>query len=71
MLAASDGVGAEKIRFYQRKGLLDTPMRDAGIRRYGSEDVRRLRFTRQLERLAHECGSGAKGPCPILSSFEG
>ena len=119
-LAAAGGVGVETIRFYQRKGLLDTPTRDGGIRRYGSEDVRRLRFIRQaqgagftleeikellaldasedrprarelarsriaslnakidellrardaLERLAHECGSGTKGPCPILSSFE-
>ncbi|MFL6781182.1 MAG: MerR family DNA-binding protein, partial [Sphingomicrobium sp.] len=91
-----------------------------GIRRYGSEELRRLRFIRQaqgagftleeikelldldasedrgrarelanarvkaldariaelkrardaLQRLAKECGSGTKGPCPILTSFE-
>jgi MerR family transcriptional regulator, mercuric resistance operon regulatory protein len=22
-----------------------------------------------LKRLAHECGSGSPGPCPILTSF--
>ncbi|TFI59619.1 MerR family transcriptional regulator [Sphingomonas parva] len=48
-LAAAGGVGVETIRFYQRKGLLDTPTRDGGIRRYGSEDLRRLRFIRQAQ----------------------
>src|SRR3712207_5501803 len=48
-LAAAGGVGVETIRFYQRKGLLDTPGRHDGIRRYGSEDVRRLRFIRQAQ----------------------
>ena len=118
-LAAAVGVGVETVRFYQRRGLLETPTRDDGIRRYGSEDVRRLRFIKQaqaagftldqikelldldasddrsraralanerlvtldariaelrqardsLKRLAHECGSGSPGPCPILTSF--
>lgn len=48
-LAEAGGVGVETIRFYQRRGLLDTPTRDNGIRRYGSEDVRRLRFIRQAQ----------------------
>ena len=119
-LAGAGGVGVETVRFYQRRGLLDTPTREAGIRRYGSDDVRRLRFIRQaqaagftleeikelldldasedrtrarqldnervaaldaritelkqardaLKRLAKECGSGAPGPCPILTSFD-
>ena len=119
-LAAAGGVGVETIRFYQRKGLLGTPARDGGIRRYGSEDLRQLRFIRtaqsagftleqirellhldssddrdrahalanariaaldariaelleardSLRRLAGECASGGKGPCPILQSFE-
>ena len=118
-LATAGGVGVETIRFYQRRGLLETPTRDDGIRRYGSDDVRRLKFIRQaqaagftlekikelllltratidpafvssqrsaylhwtridelkqardaLKRLAHECGSGSAGPCPILASFE-
>jgi MerR family mercuric resistance operon transcriptional regulator len=48
-LAAGGSVGVETIRFYQRKGLLDTPTRESGIRRYGSEDLRRLRFIRQAQ----------------------
>jgi len=48
-LAAAGGVGVETVRFYQRKGLLDTPSRAGGIRRYGSEDLRRLRFIRQAQ----------------------
>ena len=48
-LASAGGVGVETIRFYQRKGLLGTPTRDGGIRRYGSEDLRRLRFIRQAQ----------------------
>jgi MerR family mercuric resistance operon transcriptional regulator len=48
-LAAAGGVGVETIRFYQRKGLLAEPTRESGIRRYGSEDVRRLKFIRQAQ----------------------
>jgi MerR family transcriptional regulator, mercuric resistance operon regulatory protein len=49
MLAAAAGVGVETIRFYQRKGLLNEPTRESGIRRYGSEDLRRLRFIRKAQ----------------------
>ena len=119
-LAAGGKVGVETIRFYQRKGLIETPTRESGIRRYGADDLRRLRFIRQaqaagftleeikelldldagedrdraralatsriealngriadlerardaLQRLAAECGSRSKGPCPILASFD-
>jgi MerR family mercuric resistance operon transcriptional regulator len=48
-LAAAGGVGVETIRYYQRRGLLGTPTRDREIRRYGSEDLRRLRFIRQAQ----------------------
>ena len=48
-LAAAGSVGVETVRFYQRKGLLQTPTRESGIRRYGSDDVRRLRFIRQAQ----------------------
>ena len=48
-LAAGGGVGVETIRFYQRKGLLGTPTPESGIRRYGSEDLRRLRFIKQAQ----------------------
>ena len=48
-LAAGGNVGVETIRFYQRKGLLETPTRESGIRRYGSEDLRRLSFIKQAQ----------------------
>jgi MerR family mercuric resistance operon transcriptional regulator len=48
-LAGAGGVGVETIRFYQRRGLLETPGRADGVRRYGSQDVRRLRFIRQAQ----------------------
>ena len=39
----------ETVRFYQRKGLLAHATRDDGIRRYGSDALRRLRFIRQAQ----------------------
>ena len=48
-LAKAGGVGVETIRFYQRKGLLEEPDREGGIRRYGTQDVRRLKFIRQAQ----------------------
>jgi MerR family mercuric resistance operon transcriptional regulator len=54
-LAREGGVGVETIRYYQRRGLLQTPDRPesggsgGGIRRYGAEDVRRLRFIRSAQ----------------------
>ena len=48
-LAAAGGVGVETIRFYHRRDLLRTPARGGGIRHYGRDDVRRLRFIRQAQ----------------------
>ena len=48
-LVTEAGVGVETIRYYQRRGLLETPTRDREIRRYGSNDLRRLRFIRQAQ----------------------
>ena len=46
-LAKAVGVGVETVRYYQRRGLLPEPARPPGeVRRYGEEDVRRLRFFR-------------------------
>ncbi|MDB5696215.1 MAG: MerR family transcriptional regulator [Sphingomonas bacterium] len=53
--AREGGVGVETVRYYQRRGLLATPERpngagaNGGIRRYGPEDVRRLRFIRYAQ----------------------
>ena len=48
-LAREGGVGVETIRYYQRRGLLALPRRGDGIRRYGSEDLRRLHFIRTAQ----------------------
>ncbi|MDB5680912.1 MAG: MerR family transcriptional regulator [Sphingomonas bacterium] len=51
-LAASSGVGVETVRYYQRRGLLAEPARDdfyGGVRQYGEEDARRLRFIRTAQ----------------------
>jgi MerR family mercuric resistance operon transcriptional regulator len=43
------------VRYYQRRGLLETPKRpggashSGGVRRYGEEDVRKLRFIRSAQ----------------------
>ncbi len=53
-MARNGGVGVETVRYYQRRGLLDTPGRggrglNGGVRRYGDADLRRLRFIRQAQ----------------------
>jgi MerR family mercuric resistance operon transcriptional regulator len=53
--AREGGVGVETVRYYQRRGLIDTPDRPegfgsaGGFRRYGADDVRRLRFIRSAQ----------------------
>ncbi|MEQ7873393.1 MerR family transcriptional regulator [Sphingomonas sp. ASV193] len=50
-LAKGAGVGVETIRYYQRRGLLAVPEREAGsIRRYGQDDAARLGFIRSAQR---------------------
>ena len=54
-LAAAGGVGVETVRYYQRRGLLPTPVRSGGdgwgggIRRYDADDLRRLKFIRAAQ----------------------
>ena len=54
-LAREGGVGVETVRYYQRRGLLDTPERPNGggstgsVRRYGPDSVRRLKFVRSAQ----------------------
>lgn len=51
-LAAQAGVGVETIRYYQRRGLLARPTADNGAyRRYGADDLARLRFIRHAQTL--------------------
>lgn len=48
-LGAAAGVGVETVRYYQRRGLLAVPPRAGAVRRYGPEDLRRLRFIRRAQ----------------------
>jgi MerR family mercuric resistance operon transcriptional regulator len=48
-LGAAAGVGVETVRYYQRRGLLAVPASAGSVRRYGPEDVRRLRFIRRAQ----------------------
>jgi len=49
-LAKEGGVGVETVRFYQRKGLLETPRGAASAgRHYGESDARRLRYIKQAQ----------------------
>lgn len=65
-LASAGGVGVETIRYYQRRGLLTEPVRPGGsgmaggIRRYGSEDIRRLRFIRSAQTAGFTLGQIAE-----------
>jgi len=54
-LARAAAVNVETVRYYQRRGLLREPERPggegplAGFRRYGPDDLRRLRFIRSAQ----------------------
>lgn len=52
-LARSAGVGVETVRYYQRRGLLPDPRPQrtgaSGIRHYGLDEARRLRFIRSAQ----------------------
>ena len=49
-LAEAGGVGVETVRYYQRRGLLPTPPRgSSAIRRYGDDDIKRLRFIKSAQ----------------------
>ena len=51
-LARAAGVNVETVRYYQRRGLLREPRRPpGGVRRYGEEDLARLRFIRRAQAL--------------------
>jgi MerR family mercuric resistance operon transcriptional regulator len=51
-LAMQAQVSVETIRFYQRKGLMHEPERLLGsVRRYGQQDLGRVRFIKSAQRL--------------------
>lgn len=47
------GVGVETIRFYERKGLIEQPVKPeiSGYRTYPEETIERIRFIRQAQEL--------------------
>ncbi len=47
------GIGIETVRFYERRGLIDQPLKPAagGFRDYPQETVSRLRFIREAQEL--------------------
>ncbi|KQY27284.1 MerR family transcriptional regulator [Caulobacter sp. Root1455] len=55
VLARAGGVGVETVRYYQRRGLMPEPPRPVGpglgggVRRYGEDEVRRLRFIKSAQ----------------------
>lgn len=51
-LAETAGVNIETIRYYQRRGLLDEPVKPlGGHRRYSGDDVKRVRFIKRAQAL--------------------
>lgn len=48
-LAQAADVGVETVRYYQRRGLLETPSPATGMRRYDAAHVDRLRFIKRAQ----------------------
>jgi MerR family mercuric resistance operon transcriptional regulator len=67
-LAKQAGVNVETIRFYQRRGLLAEPVKPLkGIRHYTEQDVRRVRFIKEGQKLGFSLDEVAE----LLSLEEG
>ncbi len=51
-MAAAAGVGVETVRFYEKRGLVEQPVRrGSGYRVYHPEDVTRIRFIKNAQAL--------------------
>lgn len=51
-VARRAGVGVETVRFYEREGLLEVPVRRAsGYRQYSEEAIKRIRFIKRTQQL--------------------
>ncbi len=56
-LARRAGVPIDTVRYYERNGILPPPERQSsGYRRYGDDDVSRLRFVRRAKGLGFTLG---------------
>jgi MerR family mercuric resistance operon transcriptional regulator len=51
--AQQAGVGIETIRFYERRGLIEQPLkpRDGGFRAYSPEQIKRIKFIRRAQKI--------------------
>lgn len=47
--AATANVGVETVRYYLRQGLLKAPAQGTGVRKYGEEEIRQLKFIRKAQ----------------------
>ena len=60
-LARQAGVNVETVRYYERRGLIVQPPRPPnGVRRYGAEALRRLRFVKRAQQLGFSLEEIAK-----------
>ncbi len=50
-LAQAAHVSVETVRYYERRGLLEQPVRGPGYRQYSDDDLRRLEFVRRAKDL--------------------
>lgn len=48
-LASAADVGVETVRYYQRRGLLETPTSSTGFRHYGAAHLERLHFIKRAQ----------------------
>ena len=49
--AEAAGVGVETVRYYERRGLIRQPASNGGYRRYGDEQIVRIRFVKRAQAL--------------------
>ena len=50
-LAKEANVGVETVRFYERKGIIDQPVRLSGFRSYPKISIQRIRFVKKMQDL--------------------
>ncbi len=51
-LASKAGVNVETVRYYERTGLLESPVRrESGYRQYSDEQLNRIRFIKRAQQL--------------------
>jgi len=59
-LARAAGVGVETVRYYQRRGLLETPADGTSFRHYGGQHLERLQFIKRAQGVGFTLGEVAE-----------